>query len=56
MRFESSTNRMIHKQDYSITVNWDINGNMYWELFKKGLPVIANEEEMELVNSVLKLK
>lgn len=43
------------KQDYKLVVNWDTNGNMYWELFKKGEPVIANEKEMELVKSTLKL-
>ena len=56
MGFESSTNRMIYKRDYRIVVSWDINDNMYWTLFRKGIPVQANEEEMELVNSVLKLK
>jgi hypothetical protein len=47
---------MIFKQDYKLVVNWDINGTMYWQLFKKGEPIIPNENEKELVNSVLKLK
>jgi len=46
---------MIYKQDYKIVVTWDINGNLYWMLYRKGIPVNANEEEMELVKSVLKI-
>ena len=56
MGFESSTNRMIYKQDYKIVGTWTVNGDFFWTLYRKGMPVNANEEEMELVNSVLKLK
>ena len=51
----SLTNHMIHKQDYKIVGTWDMNGNFYWMLYRKGMPVNANEEEMELVKSVLKI-
>ena len=46
---------MIYKQDYKLVTTWDINGNPYWILYRKGVPVAANEEEMELVKSILKL-
>ena len=50
-----SNHIMIYKQDYELVVNWDINGNLYWKLYRKGIPVIASEEKKELVRSVLKL-
>ena len=55
MRFESSTNRMIYKQDYKIVGTCTMNGDFFWMLYRKGMPVNANEEEMELVKSVLKI-
>lgn len=46
---------MIYKQDYKLVVTWDTNSNMYWMLYRKGLPVNANEEELALVKSILKI-
>lgn len=42
---------MLYKQDYKVVINWDINGNMYLEYFKKGTPIIPTKEEKEFVLS-----
>jgi len=45
---------MMNKEDYKLEIRWDKDGIPYWHLIRKDVPVFANEEELELVHSVMK--
>lgn len=40
-------------QDYKITIGGDMNGNVYWELLRKGESAACNEDEIRMVAQVL---
>lgn len=37
------------KQDYKMVINWDINGNLYFELYHKGVRKFMDEKETEFI-------
>ena len=46
----------MYKQDYKLTISSDINGEFYWQMFKKGEPIHPTADEKllmkEMINSV----
>lgn len=45
----------MYKQDYIITICFDKNGEVYWNVTKKGEPHKCNIEELKMVSSTLNL-
>lgn len=44
----------MNKQDYKFSMCWDINGNRYFELLKKGEKKFINESELKFIIEELK--
>ncbi len=46
----------MYKQDYKLTISSDINGEFYWQMFRKGEPIYPTADEKllmkEMINSV----
>ena len=43
----------MYKRDYTIIVSADANDEVYWQMLRKGEPVICNNEEEKLVEEML---
>lgn len=40
-------------KDYSMIIANDDNGNVFWRLYRKGMPAACNEKEIRMVSRVL---
>lgn len=43
----------IFKRDYKIEIAFDINGLPHWKLYRKGIGIVANDEQTQLVSETL---
>lgn len=43
----------IFKRDYKIEINFDINGLPHWRLYRKGIGIVANDEQIQMVSETL---
>lgn len=43
----------MYRQDYKFCIGWDINGNRYVELLKKGEKKFMNESEKKFIKKEL---
>lgn len=44
----------IFKRDYKIEITFDINGTPTWMLCYKGIAIVANKEQEQLVSDTLR--
>lgn len=42
-------NDNIFKRDYKIEIAFDINGLPHWSLYRKGISIVANDEQEEMI-------
>ena len=42
-------NDNIFKRDYKIEITFDINGLPHWSLYRKGIRIVANDEQEHMV-------
>lgn len=45
----------MYKQDYIITICFDMNGEAYWNVTKKGEQHICNTKELKMISSTFNL-
>ena len=45
----------MYKQDYIITICFDMNGEAYWNVTKKGEQHNCNTEELKMISSTFNL-
>ncbi len=41
--------KTIFKRDYKIEITFDINGLPQWGLYRKGIGIVANDEQEQMV-------
>lgn len=43
----------MYKQDYKLTISSDINGEFYWQMFRKGEPINPTADEKLLIKKMI---
>lgn len=43
----------MYNQDYKIVISADINGEIYWQMFRKGEPIFPTENEKILMKEMI---
>jgi hypothetical protein len=44
---------VLFKRDYKITISADVTDKVYWEVSKKGEPVLLNDDEFKIVSEMV---